>query len=101
MSTRHNFSDWLALEEAYVFLEARKPIPPWRTKDPFLGKNPKTSKSDVLMTGDELMTGVNRKELNKVLKKADGSSYDDFDSYLIHFSPAAPAAPGRESGCRR
>jgi hypothetical protein len=103
MSTRHNFSDWLALEEAYVFLEARKPIPPWRTKDPFLGKNPKTSKSDVLMTGDELMTGVNRKELNKVLKKADGSSYDDFDSYLIHFSPAAQSGfitcPCASGGC--
>ena len=97
------FLDWLDLEEAFFFLEAKFPTPPWRVKDPFLGKNPKTSKSDVVVGEEKTKAGIDAKNLNNSLKKPDGGQYDDFDSYLIHFMPAAQSGfitcPCASGGC--
>ena len=99
-----SFDNWILLEEAFLFTEVKKPKPPWRDPGSLLGKNPKTSKSDVLL-GDEgaYKGGVNPLALRNSLAKSGGGSYDDFDSYLIHFMPSAQAGfitcPCASGGC--
>lgn len=93
-----SFDNWLLIEEAVFFSEAtRKPPTPWRIKTPHLGKNPKTTKSD------SLEGGANTKNLDDALRKPDGTSYTDFDTYLIHFMPAAQSGfitcPCASGGC--
>ena len=98
-----NFLEWLDFEEAFLTTEAKIPNPPWRTTDPFLGKNPKTSKSDVVVGEEKTKAGIDAKNLQNSLKRPDGGQYDDFDSYLIHFMPAAQSGfitcPCASGGC--
>lgn len=88
ISTSENFSfkEWFKKEE--ILDEVIKKAP-WSTNiTRFLGKNPKTSKSDILVQKG-YASGVDQESIKQALLKPDGSSYDDFDTYLIHFTPAA------------